>query len=206
MGQVRAAQGRLHEAIAFYQQAIAIIPLPLYVAALGDIYLASGDKVSAEKQFALVEFIGKLNAINQQVYNRELALFYADHDRKLPDALALAQKELEVRHDVYTADALAWALLKNRQAARAREEIERALRLGTQDALLEYHAGMIYAANADPLSASQHLRRALAINPHFHVLFADQATRTLTQLQAQLQPVSPQAGRVAAETAHADPK
>jgi tetratricopeptide (TPR) repeat protein len=206
MGRIRAAQRRLPESIAFYQQAIAIIPLPLYVAALGDVYRASGDHASAEKQFALVEFIGKLNAINQQVYNRELALFYADHDRKLPDALTLAQKELEVRHDVYTSDALAWALLKNRQPARAREEIDRALRLGTQDALLEYHAGMIYAANADPRKAQQHLRRALAINPHFHVLFAEQASRALAQLQAQLQPATSPARTAAPETAHADPR
>ena len=63
-----------------------------------------GRPEQAKKQYDLVEFIGELNAINKVLYNRELALFYADHDMKLKDALTLAQKELEVRHDVYTWD------------------------------------------------------------------------------------------------------
>ena len=183
MGQIRAAQGRFAEAIAFYKEAIAIIPLPLYLAALGDVYTAAGDKGNAEKQYAVVEFIGKLNAINQQVYNRELALFYADHDRKVPEALALAKKELEVRHDVYTSDAVAWALLKNGQAEAARVEMAKALRLGTQDAMLYFHAGMIDVALGDKARAAEHLRRALAISPHFHVLFAAQATKMLSSLR-----------------------
>jgi tetratricopeptide (TPR) repeat protein len=183
MAQIRAAQSRYPEAIALYKQAIAIIPLPLYIAALGDVCTAAGDSASAEKQYQLVEFIGKLSAINQQVFNRELALFYADHDRSLPQALALAQKELEVRHDVYTSDALAWALLKNHQPEKAREAMTQALRMGTRDAIMEYHAGMIEAALGDKQKAAAHLQRALAINPHFHVLFAPQAAKTLAQLQ-----------------------
>jgi tetratricopeptide (TPR) repeat protein len=179
MGQIRAAQGHFPDAIDFYKRAIAIIPLPLYIAALADLYSASTDLASAKKQFALVEYIAKLSAINQQVFNRELALFYADHDMKLPEALALAQKELEVRHDVYTSDALAWAYLKNNRLEDARANIEEALRLGTQDALMEFHAGMIYANLGDRAKAIVHLQRALAINPHFHVMFAGVAQSTL---------------------------
>jgi tetratricopeptide (TPR) repeat protein len=182
MGQIRGAQGKLPEAISWYKQAIAIIPLPVYVAALGDLYSASGDAAQAQKQYALVEYIGKLSAINQQVFNRDLATFYADHDLKLTDALALARKELEVRHDVYTSDALAWALLKNGQLDEARTAIEQALRMGTQDALMEYHAGMIYNTLGDRAKATYHLRRALAINPHFHILFATRAIQTLARL------------------------
>jgi tetratricopeptide (TPR) repeat protein len=185
MGQIRAAQGRFPEAIDFYKQAIGIIPLPLYLTALGDVYTVSGDKLNAEKQYATVEFIGRLNEINQQVYNRELALFYADHDRKLPEALKLARKEFEVRHDVYTSDALAWTMLKNGQTQDAKQEIERAMRMGTKDALMEYHAGMIYAAAGDRSKASQHLKRALAINPQFHVLFAPQTPNMVAALNTQ---------------------
>jgi tetratricopeptide (TPR) repeat protein len=185
MGQIRAAQGRYPEAIQFYKDAIAIIPLPLYLAALGDVYAVSGDNSNAEKQYATVEFIGRLNEINQQVYNRELALFYADHDRKLPEALRLARKEFEIRHDVYTSDALAWALLKNGQAAKARDEMERALRMGTKDAMMEYHAGMIYAALGDKAKAETHLARALAVNPKFHVVFAPDAEKRLEGMKAE---------------------
>ena len=68
---------------------------------------------------------GCLGNINQVLHNRDLALFYADHDMKLAEALDLAQKELEVRHDIYTWDALAWALYKNgklTEAAKASEK------------------------------------------------------------------------------------
>ena len=184
MGQIRAAQGRFPEAIGLYKEAVATIPLPLYVAALADVYAAAGDHADAEKQYALVVYIGRLSAINQQVFNRELALFLADHNRQLPEALRLARKELEVRHDVYTSDALAWALLKNAQPEAAREAIEAALRLGTRDPLLDFHAGMIYAALGDTPKATAHLRRALAVNPHFHVLFAAEAESTLARLGA----------------------
>ena len=200
MAQIRAAQFRYPEAIVLYKQAIAIIPLPLYIAALGDVYTAAGDAVNAEKQYQFVEFIGKLSAINQQVFNRELATFYADHDRNLPQALALARKEFEVRHDVYTSDALAWALLKNHQPEAAREAMTQALRMGTRDAIMEYHAGMIEAALGDKQKAAVHFQRALAINPHFHVLFAPQASKLLAQLQ-----VPGDRSTVAASEAHHAP-
>ena len=185
MGQIRAAQGNYAEAIRLYKDAIAIIPLPLYLSALGDVYAVSGGTGDAEKQYKTVEFIGRLNEINQQVYNRELAVFYADHDRKLPEALTLAQKEFELRHDVYTSDALAWALLKNGQSARAKDEMERALRMGTKDALMEYHAGLIYAALGDTAKSEIHLQRSLGINPHFHVRFAADARKRLAELKTQ---------------------
>jgi len=57
-------------------------------------------RTNAQKQFALVEYIGMLGHINQVLHNRDLAQFYADHNVKLTEALDLAQKELEVRHDV----------------------------------------------------------------------------------------------------------
>ena len=38
MGRIRAAQHRSEEAIDYYKQALNIIPLPTYAAALGDLY------------------------------------------------------------------------------------------------------------------------------------------------------------------------
>ena len=42
-----------------------------------------GRSDDAKKQYALVEYIGRLSALNQVLYNRELAYFYADHDVNL---------------------------------------------------------------------------------------------------------------------------
>lgn len=178
MGQVRAAQQRFTEAADFYKRAIAVIPLPTYAAASGDVYRREKKDAEAEKQYALVEYIGQLGVLSKQVYNRELALFFADHDRRLSESLALAQKELEVRHDVYTWDALAWALLKNNRAQEAREAMQKALALGTQDSLLFFHAAAIERELGNS-RAADFAGKALSINPNFHVLYADEARRWL---------------------------
>jgi tetratricopeptide (TPR) repeat protein len=181
MGQVRAAQLRFDEATGFYKQALNIIPLPIYAAALGDIYRRVNNNSDAEKQYALVEYIGRLGTLNRQVYNRELALFYADHDRHLDDALRLAQRELDVRHDIYTWDALAWALLKNNRAREAHEAMHKAFALGTRDPLLLFHAAAVEHAIGDTQRSGEYAREAITINPEFHVLYAAQAREWLPQ-------------------------
>ena len=57
--------------------------------------------------------------------------------------------------------------------------IERALRLGTRDARMLYHAGMIYTALGDARRGGGYLRRALEINPGFYALQAEAARRAL---------------------------
>ncbi|MBV9435104.1 MAG: tetratricopeptide repeat protein, partial [Acidobacteria bacterium] len=175
MGQIRAAQQRFSEAAGFYKQAQDVVPLPIYAAALGDLHRKMGKGADAEKQYALVEFIGQLSAIHKQVYNRELALFYADHDRHLGDALELARKELELRHDVFTWDALAWALVKNGKVAEARDPMAKALALGTRDPLLFFHAAALEHASGNSTRCAEYARRALELNPEFHVIYAQQA-------------------------------
>jgi len=183
-GAVQAARGRLQEAAGFYHKALDVVPLPEYAAALGDVYTRLGRTADAARQYALVEYIGRLSAINRMVYNRELALFYADHQRNLPQALELARKELELRRDVYTYDVLAWALYRNGRAQEARAAMTEALRLGTQDARLLFHAGLIHRALGEHDAARAALARALTLNPRFHVLHADVAAAALAELQA----------------------
>ena len=182
MAQVRGAQKRYDEAIDHYQKAIAVLPMPDYVAALGDLYGKIGKPALARQQYELVEYIGRLNAINQVLYNRELAYFYADHDIKLSESLELAHRELDYRKDIYAYDLLAWSLYKNDKAEEARDAIKEALNLDTQDAKLFFHAGMIYHRLGDNEKAREFLSRAMATNPQFHVLHAETAVVTLKQL------------------------
>jgi tetratricopeptide (TPR) repeat protein len=183
MAQVQAAQKRYDEAINLYRKAVAILPMPEYIAALGDIYSKIGKSGEARKQYELVEYIGKLSALNKALYNRELAYFYADHNIKLKEGLELAQRELDYRRDIYAYDVMAWNLYKNGKAEEAGEAINNALRLGTKDGKLFYHAGMIYHRLGDKPKAQKYLRIALETNPHFHILFADEAARTLKALE-----------------------
>jgi tetratricopeptide (TPR) repeat protein len=182
LAQVRAAQKRYEEAIDLYQKAIAIIPLPDYAAALGDVYLKSGRPEEAKKPYDLVEYIGHLNTLNKVLYNRELAYFYADHDLKLDESLDLAAKELEVRRDIYAYDVLAWALYKNGKPQEALAAMTEALKLGTKDARLFFHAGMIYHRLGETEKAKGYLRRALSTNPYFHIFHAETADRLLKEL------------------------
>ena len=186
LGKARTAQGRYNEAIDLYEHAVAIIPQPVILAALGDLYAKTGDIDNAQLQYDTVEFIAELATINQQVYNRQLVLFYADHDLKLDEALDLAARELGVRKDIYGYDALAWALYKNNRLDEAAEAINEAMKLGTQDAKLYYHAGMIHYHLGDREMAQQYLAHALELNPHFSILYEDDARRTLSELRGEL--------------------
>ena len=184
LGKLRATHGRYAEAIVLYQKAIAVVPMPIFIAELGDLYAKSGNQAEAEKQYALVKYIGLLGHINQVLHNRDLALFDADHDRNLGEALDLAQKELDVRHDVYTWDALAWALYKNGKINEAADASEKALKFGTRDPLLLFHAGMIAEGLGHREQARGEMEAALQINPHFHLIYADIAQQKLATLEA----------------------
>lgn len=182
LGQLRAAQGRYQEAAELYSKAVAVIPLPVYAAALGDIYTRMGKGDEAKKEYDLVDFIAKLSALNQQLFRRELASFYADHNVHLGEAVDLAREELKLRQDVYTWDALAWAYFQNGETTEALDSISHALAKGTKDPLLFFHAGMIYSAAGDIDKSRAFLKLALTINPHFHIRYADVATETLARL------------------------
>src|SRR5262249_6641527 len=86
MGNIFAEEKRIPEAISYYQQAVAVVPMPDFVAALGDLYALNGNQKEADAQYAFVEYIAQISQINQEIYNRQLAMFYADHDRNLKEA------------------------------------------------------------------------------------------------------------------------
>ena len=184
LARVQAARGRYTDAIDLYRKAMDVIPLPEYAAALGDTYAKVGRSAEAKQQYALVEYIARLNALNRTLYNRELVYFYADHGIKPAEALELARREIAVRKDVYGYDALAWALYGSGNAEEAVSPMTEALRLGTRDARLFFHAGMIAQRLGKAKEAIRFLEQALATNPHFHVLQADVARAILKELQS----------------------
>jgi tetratricopeptide (TPR) repeat protein len=183
LGKSRAAQGQLEAAVELYHAAVSIIPRPTILSELGDLYARNGEIELAQSQYDTMEFIAGLAAINQQVYNRELARFYADHGIKLDQALALAASELTVRRDIYGYDTLAWALYRNGRLEEAAAAMNEALRLGTRDAVLHYHAGKIFQGLGDRRRATKHLGRALDLNPYFSAGQADDARQALAELR-----------------------
>jgi tetratricopeptide (TPR) repeat protein len=183
LGKVHAARGDYEEAILYYQQAVAKVPEPDLLAALGDLYTLTGQHGQAEVQYRTVEYIGKLAELNKQIYNRQLANFYSDHDLRLKEALRLAQAELQTRKDIYGYDAAAWAEYKNGNFAEAQRLIQQAMTLGTRDARLYYHAGMIALELGEDAQAREYLEQAVEINPYFSILHAEEARTILETLK-----------------------
>jgi tetratricopeptide (TPR) repeat protein len=180
LARVRAAQGRIDEAIELYKKAVAIGPDPHMLASLGDLYERSG---RPELAAPLFDRLVKETAASPE-HRRNLAMFYADHDRDLPKALELARLDIAERQDVCGHDALAWALYKNGKFEDAARPAADALKLGTKDAKLYYHAGLIHLRLGDRDKARELLERALAINPHFSPSGAEAARRALASLGA----------------------
>jgi tetratricopeptide (TPR) repeat protein len=182
LGKVAAAEGRIDEAIAAYTTLVAQLPQPNFVAYLGDLYALRGDQTAAQEQYDTVAFINQLDEAQQVLYNRQMALFFANHNTRLDEALAYAEAELEARQDVYAYDTLAWVLYRLGRYEEAADASNKALALGTQDAVLFYHAGMIAAALGNDDGAAANLARALDLNPHFDLLQATAARETLATL------------------------
>jgi len=181
-GKVAAAQGNYEQAIALYERLVARLPQPAFVAALGDFYALAGDETAAQTQYDTVAFIANLETTDQALVGRQIALFYANHDMNLDSALAAAEAELANRPDVYGYDVLAWTLFKNGRLDEAAAASEQALRLGTQEALFYYHAGMIAAAQGNHEQAKEYLATALDLNQHFDFLQAQITQETLQSL------------------------
>jgi tetratricopeptide (TPR) repeat protein len=183
LGRVQAAQGNTRQAIKLLENAVAIMPMPEFVIALGDLYKTAGQQQKADQQYKLVGTIEKLYRANGVDMDMEIALFNADHDQNLTETLALARKAYANRPSIHGADALAWALYKTDDFKEAQKYSQEALKLGTKDALKLFHAAMIALKLGDEAQARSYLKQALTINPHFSILYAADAQRTLETLK-----------------------
>ena len=149
LARYRAVQGDIKAAIETFEKLVQKYADPIDEAALGDLYKLAGRDGDAQQRYSEVERLSQQSTLYSALYNRHLVLFWADHDIKTDEAYARAKKEYETRRDVYGADALAWAALKAGKLDEAQTAIKDALRLGTEDARLFYHAGMIARAAGD---------------------------------------------------------
>ena len=182
LARVDAARGQVASAIALYRQAVDAYPLPDFVIGLGDVYTASGQTHKAKETYDLASAEQKLYQANGVDLDAELALFAADHGRDLPAALAAARRAMADRPSVRSADILAWTLYQLGDERAAEAASEQARRLGTQDAAIYFHSGMIEARLGQSSAAMADLRHALAINPSFSLLWAPVARQTLASL------------------------
>ena len=179
--EIAARKGMWEPATRLAERSFALVPEVGVATALVDYRHAMGDAAGeARARRAIADLDAKLPE-NHRLVHRPLALYFADHG-ETARALAMTERELAGRKDVYGWDADAWALFRAGRAAEAVEPMKRALARGTVDPLLEFHAGEIARAAGDAAAARRHLERALRLDPRFHVLYAAEARQMLVAL------------------------
>lgn len=173
---VAIAQRNAGQALEYLDKAIRIRPIPEALWLLGDARRMLGDEAGAKEAYDRVVELGRRGD------SLTLALFYATRNRDIDDALRLIEAERAVRGGIYVDDTYAWVLYRAGRISEAREAAERALRLGTKDARLLYHAGAIRMAAGDVSGGRRLVQQALALNPEFDPTGAAEA-RALLQAE-----------------------
>ena len=149
------AVNRRADALADFQRAAQLNPLPEYQWALADALSLTGNHARAAELQAQI-------ADRSTEDPRTVSLYLATHNRDVERAVRLAEQELTNRGDVFSHDALAWALAAAGRLTEAQQHITRALSEGTRDPRLYLHAGVIAALNGDNREAKRLLKAAAA--------------------------------------------
>lgn len=178
---VRAATGDVDGAIAYLQDLVDEFPSPALVLLLHDLQRSVGAPGAADTA-ELVRAVAALQEESGQVVDLEMALFEADTDSAPGRAVELAERAQAARPDnVFVDDAMSWALFNAGDVDAAAGFADEALRLGSTDPLIRYHAAEIAAATGDRVEAAEHLTVALR-DPWFSFLHRDRALTLATEL------------------------
>jgi tetratricopeptide (TPR) repeat protein len=162
----RFAAGDIQGAVKIYEQQQSIQPSADAAQALGDLYTQLGQVEAAANEYRQFELLERENAELERSW-RHMVNHWLDHDEKLSESLALARTEYEARKDIFTCDSLAWALFKNGQVKDSKPLIDQALRTGTKDARINYHAGIIYRSLNERDKARKYLQLGAALSSSF---------------------------------------
>lgn len=182
LARVEAAEGNADEAVALWDQVVIARPLPEHLAEYGTYLEALGQDDAAEEQFDVYETVQQLfedNGVADDLTGAYLAADFGDPQQ----AVERAERERELRENIDSADAMAWALHAAGRDEQALPFAREATALGSNATFL-YHRGMIEAALGQQEAAVASLEAALAQNPHFSPLHAPRAEARLAELRA----------------------
>jgi tetratricopeptide (TPR) repeat protein len=177
---VEAARGRLDRAVELARQASEAIPLPQFVALLGDLLDRRGLHTAAKRQRAAVTAIDQLLVAGGVRVDLESAVYRADHHIRPGETVELARRARADRPSIYGDDALGWALARAGRCHEALMWSRRSLRLGTKDAALWFHRGYAAGCGGDKAEMKTWYTKALALNPHFSVRLAPIAQKAVS--------------------------
>lgn len=175
-GRMLLGEGKNAEAVKLLQRAAALNPLPEYQWLLADALRAAKREPEAR---AVEAQLTRSGAVDDP---RTFSLYLATRGQQPQTALNLAQQELKNRADIFTLDALAWALTSTGKVREARPLMQRALAEGTQDARLFFHAGTIALKGGEKPEARRWLAKANQIRQMLLPSEREQLSRQLAAL------------------------
>jgi len=178
LARLDAARGDLAGALAGYAKLQAWSAMPEYAARMAEIEDALGRPRDAARHVALAEQ-GWRHDMPEPTH---LARLLARDRGRAAEALAIAEQAAASRQDILTMDAVAWAAFRAGHLARAVEASRLALRTGTRDRALLYHAAAIAAASGDRARARTLVTAALDGHPTFDIVLAPEAQALLASL------------------------
>ncbi len=171
LARVDAARGDLAAALSGYARLDASGATPETAMRMAEIEEALGRRIDAARHFALAEQ-GWRSEMPEPAH---LARLLARDRARAGEALAIAEQAATTRQDIFTMDAVAWAAFRAGKVARAVEASRLALRTGTGDRTILYHAAAIAAASGDRARARTLVTRALDGHPTFDLVLAPEA-------------------------------
>jgi tetratricopeptide (TPR) repeat protein len=177
LARVEAARGRLERAVTLERRAVETVPLPQFVGELGDLLARSGRRGEAARQQRTVAAIDRLLGAGGIRTDLESTLYDVDHGLRPGETVARARGARAARPSIFGDDVLSWALARSGRCEEALPWSRRALRLGTQDALLFFHRGVIERCLGNAGAARQWMRRSVELNPGFSTRWSPLAAR-----------------------------
>jgi tetratricopeptide (TPR) repeat protein len=172
---------RWRECLADATASANVVPYPETLGYEADAERALGDGAAAARTDDLILTVERIGNA-QHISDRLLAIYYSEHRIHTADAYRIAKNELRARDDIFTEDTLAWAAAMDGRWNEARAHIGKAIRFDTENSLLQYHAGIIALHFGEKAEAKARLQRALALNPRFHPVYADDARAQIARL------------------------
>ncbi|MEW5914920.1 MAG: tetratricopeptide repeat protein [Gemmatimonadota bacterium] len=131
----------------------------------GDAYAALGDSLKAQ---GIRREAQEMALANPEPFNRQWTLFALEHGVSPHETRRVLESEIHVRRDVYGWDQLAVARYLTGDTVGAQAAMREAMKIGTQDANLYFHAALIAKAQGDTPLARELAKQALDMNPNFH--------------------------------------
>ena len=183
LAQVHAAKGDLDASIRRLSGVVDYSAVHEYSTLLMEAQMAAGRAEDAEATRNIIRESQALERRRGVNTDAELAIFEAEHG-DVQRAVSLGRSAVQDAPSVGSADAYAWALT---HAGRGREALRwarEATRLGWQDPLVLYHAGMAAKEAGNERLARRWLTGALKRNPRFSPLHGPRARDALRAIDA----------------------